>query len=443
MNMLRVWGGGIYEDDVFYDLCDELGICVWQDFMFACATYPTFDADFMANVQAEAEDNVRRLRHHACLALWCGNNELEQGLVGRRSGPTDQMSWEDYEQALRRAAARGRAAARPGARLLAVQPAHAAAATASDFNNPTLRRRAPLGRLARPQAVRVVPHLRAPLQQRVRLPVLPRAATTVVATPRREDRNITSYVMEHHQRSGIGNAAIMQLHARLVPPADRLRDDRSGCSQILQGMAMKYAVEHWRRNMPRGMGTLYWQLNDCWPVASWSSIDYFGRWKALHYMARRFYAPLLVSAVEDADKGSCEIWVSSDLPAATEGRIRWDLTDLAGRTVRSGHEDVAIAAEKSRRVTTLRLADEIASKGARDLLLWIDLSQGGKTVSTNLVTFARPKHLELPDPELRAKVRPQKDGSYRRSRSRQSGRPSGSGPIWPGSRPATPIASST
>jgi beta-mannosidase len=177
-------------------------------------------------------------------------------------------------------------------------------------------------------------------------------------------------------------------------------------------MAIKYAVEHWRRKRPQGMGTLYWQLNDCWPVASWSSIDYFHRWKALHYMARRFFAPLLVSAVEDAEKGTCEIWVSSDLLAPAEGRIRWHLTDLAGKVVRSGHEDAAIAAEKSRRVTTLRLADEIAERGARNVLLWIELSQGGRVVSSNLATFARPKHLDLPDPELRFKARRGKDGSF-------------------------------
>jgi beta-mannosidase len=225
------------------------------------------------------------------------------------------------------------------------------------------------------------------------------------------DRNITSYIMEAHQRSRIGNEAIIQymLSWFRLPTGF---ENTLWLSQILQGMAIKYAVEHWRRRRPQGMGTLYWQLNDCWPVASWSSIDYFHRWKALHYMARRFFAPLLVSAVEDADKGTCEIWVSSDLAAATEARLRWELTDLSGRIVRSGHEDVTVAGDKSRRVTTLRLADDVASRGARSLLLWIDLSQAGRSVSRNLVTFARPKHLELPDPELRAKVRPGGDGSF-------------------------------
>ncbi len=217
--------------------------------------------------------------------------------------------------------------------------------------------------------------------------------------------------MEAHQRSRIGNEAIIQYMLSWFRLPSGF-ENTLWLSQVLQGTAIKYAVEHWRRKKPQGMGTLYWQLNDCWPVASWSSIDYFHRWKALHYMARRFFAPLLVSAVEDTDKSSCEVWVSSDLPAATEGRIRWDLTDLSGRTVRSGHEDVAIAAEKSRRVTTLRFSDEIASRGARNLLLWIDLSQNGRSVSTNLVTFARPKHLDLPDPELRGKIRQQKDGSF-------------------------------
>ena len=118
--------------------------------------------------------------------------------------------------------------------------------------------------------------------------------------------------MEHHQRSGIGNTTIMTYLLDWFRLPDEF-ENTLWLSQILQGMAMKYAVEHWRRNMPRTMGTLYWQINDCWPVASWSSIDYHHRWKALHYMAKQFYAPLLVSGVEDAAKGTVEIYVNSDL----------------------------------------------------------------------------------------------------------------------------------
>jgi beta-mannosidase len=156
-----------------------------------------------------------------------------------------------------------------------------------------------------------------PLQQRVRIPVVPEPKTTFAFT-RPEDRNITSFVMEHHQRSGIGNDAILQYMLSWF----RLPKDFASLlwvSQILQGLAMKYAVEHWRRAMPRGMGTLYWQLNDCWPVASWASLDWHGRWKAVHHAAQAFFAPLLVSAVEDPKQGSAEIHVTSDLSQARRG----------------------------------------------------------------------------------------------------------------------------
>jgi beta-mannosidase len=174
-------------------------------------------------------------------------------------------------------------------------------------------------------------------------------------------------------------------------------------SQILQGMAMKYAVEHWRRNMPRTMGTLYWQLNDCWPVASWSSIDYHHRWKALHYMARQFFAPLLVSGVENTAKGTVEIYVNNDLVENCTGELSWKVTNAAGEKLMQGAQRVDIK-RGSRRVNVLQLADYIKDKGVRDIFVWLELKVEGKSVSTNLITFARPKHLELHQPEIKSEV---------------------------------------
>ena len=186
MNMLRVWGGGFYESDDFYDLCDELGLCVWQDFMFACATYPAFDGAFLRSVAAEAEHNVRRLRHHPCIALWCGNNELEQGLVGDSwSFQPPQMSWEDYGRLFDELLPEAWSAESTPSGLLALQPAHARCGDRRRFQQPRLRRRASLGRLARPQAVRVVSHLRstASAASSASSPSPSRAPCT--ATPRR------------------------------------------------------------------------------------------------------------------------------------------------------------------------------------------------------------------------------------------------------------------
>jgi beta-mannosidase len=223
------------------------------------------------------------------------------------------------------------------------------------------------------------------------------------------DRNITSFIMEHHQRSGIGNTTIMTYLLDWF----RLPTDFEmvlWLSQILQGMAMKYAIEHWRRNMPRTMGTLYWQLNDCWPVASWSSIDYHHRWKALHYMAKHFFAPLLVSGVEDIEKGSVELHITSDLLEACTGELSWKLTNVEGKPLLQGAEQVEVLPDRSRCVKILKLARFLKKYGTRNLMLWLALSVNGKNVATNFVSFARPKHLELGEPGIRARVSGRKKG---------------------------------
>jgi len=161
------------------------------------------------------------------------------------------------------------------------------------------------------------------------------------------------------------------------------------------------------------MGTLYWQLNDVWPVASWSSIDDHGRWKALHYMARHFFAPVLASGVEDAGKGTVEVHVTSDLLQATNGKLSWVVTDAGGRKLESGTKNVRTPVNGNRKVTTLKLAERLAAQTERDLLVWLELRVKGLPASTNLVAFARPKHLELAEqPGIGAEVTPRKDGSF-------------------------------
>jgi beta-mannosidase len=227
---------------------------------------------------------------------------------------------------------------------------------------------------------------------------------TVYGFTQPQDRNITSFIMEHHQRSGTGNTTIMtyMLEWFRMPTSFEMT---LWLSQILQGMAVKYAVEHWRRSMPQGMGTLYWQLNDCWPVASWSSLDYHGRWKALHYMARHFYAPLLISGVEDLQAGTVELHVTSDRMDGCVGEVRWLLTTVAGETVNGGQIDLHIPARKNSLVETLDLRSHVNAHGLRGLLLWLDLAVDGAVVSSNLVLLARPKHLELGGGELESPER--------------------------------------
>jgi len=411
MNMIRVWGGGIYEDDAFYDLCDELGLCVWQDFMFACMAYPAHDPRFMENVKAEAIDNVRRLNHHACMALWCGNNELEQQGVGKafRAG-YNAMTWDEYKSLFDTLLAEVVRQHAPSIDYWPSSP-HSPHGDREDFNNPDCG----------DAHLWEVWHGRKPFEwyrtcthrfnSEFGFQSFPEPKT-VYGYTEPKDRNVTSAVMEHHQRSGIGNTTIMQymLSWFQLPSAF---DMVLWTSQILQGMAIKYACEHWRRSMPRGMGTLYWQLNDVWPVASWASIDYHGRWKALHYMARNFFAPILVSGLEDAQKGTVEVHVTSDLLKSLPGTLRWTVTTATGCELRKGSQAVETPVNADTLAVTLELADLVAKVGPRDLLVWLELTVKGQPASTNLVTFGRPKHLELSrKPGIKAEVREAKGGSF-------------------------------
>ena len=409
MNMFRVWGGGIYESDAFYDLCDEMGICVWQEFGFACAAYPAFEPAFLDNVRAEAEDNVRRVRHHACLAMYCGNNELEQLRCADETGSGGRMTWADYKRLFDELL--------PGVvkrldeqRDYWPSSEHSPCGDRNNSNNPDCgdghlwgvwfgRKpfewfRGQFHRFCSEFGFQSFPQPR-----------------TIEGFTLPQDRNVSSRIMELHQRSPIGNATIIEyMLSWFRMPAGF--EQTVWLSQLQQGLAIRYAVEHWRRNMPRCMGALYWQLDDCWPAASWSSIDSRGRWKALHYMARRFNAPLLVSGVEDPARAAVDVHVTSDLLRPGDATLRWTVTTPAGRTVARGSRPVKLPANASRKVHTLRLGGPAQRHGLGGLLVWLELEAGGRVVSDALVTFVRPKHMDLPDADIGVKVAARRDGGF-------------------------------
>jgi len=405
MNMLRIWGGGMYEADALYDICDELGLCLWQDFIFACACYPADEPAFIESVRGEAEDNVLRLRHHASLALWCGNNELEHcGMASDEPADDPRMKWVDYSRIFDELLPGVVSKLNPETDYWPSSP-HSPGEKRVDANDPTCgdthiwavwHGRKPF------EFYRTCPHR---FNSEFGFQSFPEPLTAYTYTEP-EDRNVTAFVMEHHQRCGPGNTIIMQymLDWFRLPTSFEMS---LWLSQILQGMAMKYAIEHWRRSMPRGMGTLYWQINDNWPVASWASLDYFGRWKALHYMAKAFYAPLLVSALEDLEAGTVEIHLTNDLRNDSAGEVRWQLLTVAGETVDSGRFDAQIAAGTSAKVTTLDLKAQLAKYDPRNLLLAINYLVDGKQVTSNLTHFVRPKHVNLQEPGIALKVEPQ------------------------------------
>lgn len=410
MNMLRVWGGGIYEPDIFYDICDRLGLCVWQEFMFSCSAYPAFDETFMENVRHEAIDNVRRIRHHASLALWCGNNEIEQigGLVGKNTD-AGEMTWKEYRSLFDKLLPSVVAKHDPEHPYWPSSP-HSPVGDRIDVNNPH----------SGDAHLWSVWHGRLPFEwyrtcehrfnSEFGFQSFPEPRI-VEGFTEPEDRNITSPVIEHHQRSGIGNDAIIQYMLswfRLPTTHDMVL----WTSQILQGMAMKYAVEHWRRSMPRGMGTLYWQINDCWPAPSWASIDFAGNWKALHFMARRFFNPVLVSIVEDASAGSAEIHVTSDLRNRMSGVVTWALVTTGGKIIESATVPVDLKPLRNRLLTKLKLEKFLSEHGAQNLLLYVDFAVDGEVISDNLATFVRPKHLQLAAPVFRTSVRESGPGQF-------------------------------
>jgi beta-mannosidase len=234
---------------------------------------------------------------------------------------------------------------------------------------------------------------------------------TVRAFTQPADRNLSSPVMDHHQRSGPGNKTIVSYLA------DRFRFPKDfesflWMTQLSHGLAIQTGVEHWRRNMPRTMGALYWQLNDCWPAASWSSIDYFGRWKALQHLARRFYAPLLVSGAANLEKQEVAVHVTSDLLKPCRARLSWRLTDLDGATLAHRSRSLRAPPCRSFRAETLRISRLVEDFDPRRILVWLELEAQGCLVSSNLVLLAYPKKLELRDPKLAATVREESRGRF-------------------------------
>ncbi|MBN1665617.1 MAG: glycoside hydrolase family 2 protein [Anaerolineales bacterium] len=426
-NMLRVWGGGFYEEERFYDLCDRYGILVWQDFIFSCSIYPLDESDFLENIRPEIVENIRRLRHRASLALWCGNNEMEAGweswgwakhpledqlpaLVEQYPvlrflldavGPRQLLDdWQELQQAYDRffhhTLPAWVAELDPDTPYWPSSPS-----SGTPFQNSN-------GEQQGDAHYWDVWHGRKPFtayrstyprfMSEFGFQAFPNMETVECYAPPAQ-RNLTSYIMEHHQRGNHGNGLIIAQ----MTDTFRMPVDFSGwiyLSLVLQAEGIRYGVEHWRRHMGRVAGTLYWQLNDIWPVASWASIDYFGRWKALHYAARHFYAPLLLS-VEDQPP-VMHLHLSSDLTEPWQGQVRWRLENLAGEPLEQGELAVTAAPLANTHLASLDFSAQVAGDQARQRVLVCELLQDGQVIRRVVSSFVPPKHLELRDPGLQA-----------------------------------------
>ena len=401
MNMMRVWGGGIYEMEDFYDLCDEKGILVWQDFMFACAQYPG-TKHFLSLIEQEAEYQIKRLSHHACLALWCGNNEIEQDKGGLLKTKARKKAYEDVFYKLLPQAVE---------KYDGVTPYWP-----SSPHNPEGWEKGHNNERAGDSHFWDVWHARHPVKRYeekgfrfcsefgMQSYSSPEVAATFCPP---EQFNVFSPAMENHQKNAAGNQIILDYVSRRYRfPKDYAT--LAYLSQLNQAYCMKVGIEHFRRSMPRTMGALYWQINDCWPVFSWSSIEFGGDWKALHYEAKRFFAPALISAHipgdERAGKGNyltstihdVNIYTVYDAPQAARGEMKWALYHLDGRILKRGSKNVTLNYGESVLQQKLDFAPEIAKFKAGNLVLrtWLEVSR--KIVSQNTALLTAPRNMDLP-----------------------------------------------
>lgn len=406
-NSIRVWGGGYYPSDAFYDACDELGLVVWQDMMFACANYPLDDA-FEDNISAEIEENVARLRHHASLGLWCGNNEMEQMQADGDYETTNKdrgIYIRMYEHIIPHILKR----VDPDTCYWPASPS-----SGGSFDEPNSPDRGDVHYWT-------VWHGGVPFSEYRKyyfryvsefgFQSFPEMKT-IESFTLPEDRNVFSRVMEMHQRNAGANGKILQyLSMTYLYPSTLAR--LVYASQLLQAEAMRYGVEHWRRNRNnnRCMGAIYWQLNDIWPVASWSSIDYYGRWKATHYFARRFFAPVLLSCEEVCETTTRYSVVQEPSPNVSTARLaieneswepftgtmHWQLADADSNVIESGEEEVHVAPFTAQWYDTHDYSD--TDYLSNHFTYWLE-NANGENISGGSVLFTAPKHYHFRDPRL-------------------------------------------
>lgn len=400
MNMLRVWGGGYYGSDRLYELCDEMGILIWQDFAFACQPYPFFDEDFLQNVMEEVRSNVLRLRHHASLALWCGNNEIEAmspAWAARRRFVewTEKFFYRLLEPQIRK--------------FDAVTPyipgspcglSHCRGVDADNVGDthlwgvwhglqPLTYYRGRLTRFCSEFGFESLPDIK-----------------TVRKFAGEGPYSLSGEVFGAHQKCRSGNdKMIYYIASRFRLP--KKFEDFVYLSQLAQRECVRDATEHWRRNKGRCNGAMYWQLNDCWPVCSWASLDYYGGYKALQYAARHFNAPLCVS-VEDG-KEKTRVFALNDSLKDVRPSVRYSIFDFE-RGVRShGEVPVSLGSGESREVFVFDMEKLRRRFDLKRTGLLAELLLGGGTVSRSVVLFGAEKNLRLPKARLTKTVSFEKD----------------------------------
>ena len=415
-NCVRIWGGGYYPSDAFYELCDRLGLIVWQDLMYACNVYDVTE-EFAENCRQEAIDNLKRLRHHASLGLICGNNEIESAWLNWKDFRTESPYLKaDYIKLFEDVLPKASRQTAPDTFYWNSSPSSGGCFDNPDDENngdthywevwhgqkPFTDYRNYYFRFCSEFGFQSFPCMK-----------------TIETFTEPEERNIFSRTMESHQKNDAANGKILYyLSENFRYPSSF--DHLLYVSQILQGMAMKYGVDHWRRYRNRCMGTLYWQVNDNWPVASWSSIDYFGRWKALHYMACHFYAPVAPSLVLENDN-VC-LFMANETTDIQTCMAHICVKDMQCHVLYEISEEVTVPAFRSEMVLTadlkklpqyLELQKEVRKNDSFDEQIFIEgtLTLENGSCVKDVETLLPYKYLYLPKPEILTEVT-ETDDSY-------------------------------
>ena len=402
-NMIRVWGGGIYEDNRFYEAADEMGILVWQDFIFACTTYPS-DPNFLRRVAEEAEYNIKRLRNHASLAMWCGNNEIYEGMRfwGWKRRYKNPVIWEEMQEGYNKL-------------FHQLLPDMVKKYDADRFYMHGSPYEANWGR---PNTWKIADshnwgtwYGRKPFESLDK--ELPRFMSefgfqsfpemkTLATFAEPKDYALESKVMNAHQKASIGNALIKKTMALYYDvPEDFEELVYKGL--VLQGYGIRHGIEAHRRNRPYCMGSLYWQLNDSWPVVSWSSIDYYGNWKAMHYQGKRAFAPVLLNVFQEGDD-LCFYTLSDELKDYKDATLQWKLMDFNGKVLNKKTVKGEVPANVSA-VFHKEAYSDWATDPTRTLLLVTLKDQPGKVLSEVIHYFSFPKDQELPEAKVSYKIK--------------------------------------
>ncbi len=419
LNGIRVWGGAYYPPDIFYDLCDEAGFLVYQDLMFACSFYGV-SQDFLANVKEELNDNLARLAYHSCIALFCGNNEIDgvytvagsidpetvelRRLFGAGKDPVPlpirQALWAQYKPLFLQLIPKQCAYWAPDTSYVHSSPSVPEPGGAKSFfdylSDGDMHYYLQYNGNAPYQKMR---KLRCRFMTEMGFQSYP-SMKTICSFTAQEDRLPYTPVMYAHQKCASGNEAI-ELYMGRDYKVPRAFEDYVYISQLQAGEIMRYSVEHFRRDNSYCRGVVLWQLNDCWPVVSWSGIDYYGRWKALQYYIRRFFSPVLLSVCDE--RRCVELWLTNETSSGCSGMLHWRLEGANGEALDAGSSVAYIKSGESHSFVKLDYSDILTSENERKAYLryWFD-SETLKSDGT--VLFVLPKDFAFHMPSISVSV---------------------------------------